>query len=125
MSHETTPGVALDELFPAARQSARAGAVVSQCTCDWRRVRPGDAFVAILDAEDDGHDHVAEAVRRGAAAIIAEQFVATAAIPVYVVEDTRIAYGELCHALLGHPVAPTAGCRRYRRRGQIDSRRAA
>jgi UDP-N-acetylmuramoyl-L-alanyl-D-glutamate--2,6-diaminopimelate ligase len=103
MSHEITHGVALDELFPAARQSAGAGVVVSQCTSDWQRVRPGDAYVAILDADDDGHDHVAEAVRRGAVAIIAEHFVPAARIPVYVVEDTRVAYGELCHALLGHP----------------------
>lgn len=103
MSHDTTHGVALDELFPAARQSAGAGAIVSQCTSDWRRVRPGDAYVAILDAEDDGHDHVAEAIRRGAAAVIAEQFVAAPAIPVYVVADSRIAYGELCQALVGHP----------------------
>jgi UDP-N-acetylmuramoyl-L-alanyl-D-glutamate--2,6-diaminopimelate ligase len=97
------PGVHLDELFPAARQAGPPGVVVQQCTTDWRRVRPGDAFVAVLGAEDDGHDHVAEAVKRGAKAIIAEQLVPAFSVPVYVVDDSRAAFGELCHALVGHP----------------------
>ena len=103
MSQDIPFGVALDELFPAARQAGSAGAIVQQCTSDWRHVKPGDAYVAILGADGDGHDHVASAVKRGAAAIIAEQLPAVFSIPVYVVEDSRIAFGELCHALVGHP----------------------
>jgi UDP-N-acetylmuramoyl-L-alanyl-D-glutamate--2,6-diaminopimelate ligase len=96
-------GVRLDDLFPATRRSGAAGAVVQRCTSDWRQVRRGDAFVAIVGADDDGHTHVARAVRRGAAAIVAEQLVPASGAPVYVVDDTRTAYGELCHALAGHP----------------------
>ncbi len=103
MSHDISFGVALDELFPAARQAGSAGVRVQQCTSDWRQVKPGDAFVAVLGADSDGHDHVDSAVKRGAAAIIAEQLPAAFSIPVYVVDDSRVAYGELCHALVGHP----------------------
>jgi UDP-N-acetylmuramoyl-L-alanyl-D-glutamate--2,6-diaminopimelate ligase len=96
-------GIRLDELFPAARQTGTAAATVRHCTADWRRVQPGDAYVAIVGADADGHDYVDQAVKRGAAAIVAEQLVPARGVPVYVVEDTRIAMGELCHALVGHP----------------------
>jgi UDP-N-acetylmuramoyl-L-alanyl-D-glutamate--2,6-diaminopimelate ligase len=80
-----------------------AGRSVTGCTADWRRVRPGDAYVAVLDDDADGHHHVADAVRRGAAAIVVEQPVPVFTVPVYQVRDTRIALGELCHALAEHP----------------------
>jgi UDP-N-acetylmuramoyl-L-alanyl-D-glutamate--2,6-diaminopimelate ligase len=103
MSQDTHLGVSLDELFPSARQSGSTGVAVHQCTSEWRQVRPGDAFVALLGADADGHDAVHKAVQRGAAAIIAERFVPVFTVPVYVLPDTRIAFGELCHALVDHP----------------------
>ncbi|HYO25599.1 MAG TPA: Mur ligase family protein, partial [Lacipirellulaceae bacterium] len=103
MSHDMTLGAPLDELFPAARQSGRAGVIARQCTSDWRQVQPGDVFVAVVADDDDGHDHVSTAVKRGAVAVVAEQLVPALSVPVYVVEDSRTAYGELCHAVLGHP----------------------
>jgi UDP-N-acetylmuramoyl-L-alanyl-D-glutamate--2,6-diaminopimelate ligase len=108
MSHElshgaSTSGVNLDELFPAARQTGSKGAVVGQCTTDWRQVQKGDVYVAVLGPEHDGHDDIPRAVKRGAAAVVAEQLPAVFTVPVYVVEDTRRAYGEMCHALAGHP----------------------
>jgi UDP-N-acetylmuramoyl-L-alanyl-D-glutamate--2,6-diaminopimelate ligase len=103
MSQDISHGVALDELFPAARKAGPAGVVVQQCTSDWRQVRPGDAFVAVLGDEADGHDHVLQAVKRGAKALVVEQLVPVFNVPVFVVEDSRAAYGELCHALAGHP----------------------
>jgi UDP-N-acetylmuramoyl-L-alanyl-D-glutamate--2,6-diaminopimelate ligase len=103
MSQDISHGVALDELFPAARKAGPAGVVVQQCTSDWRQVRPGDVFVAVLGDEADGHDHVLQAVKRGAKALIVEQLVPVFNVPVFVVEDSRAAYGELCHALAGYP----------------------
>src|SRR5262245_56243031 len=98
MSHNTaesvaTPRVSLDELFPAARQAGPAGVAVGQCTSDWRNVKPGDAYVAVLGADADGHDYVDQAVRRGATAIVAEQLVPARNVPVFVVEDSRVAFG--------------------------------
>ena len=103
MSHEYAPGIPLDELFADAQRSGDCGAMAHGCTSDWRRVRPGDAFVAVLGDDADGHDHVVEAVRRGAAAVIVEQPVPVFSTPVYQVADTRVALGELCHALAEDP----------------------
>ena len=46
---------------------------VSGLASDSRKVAPGDAFFALSGVKDDGLKHVAEAVARGAAAIIAER----------------------------------------------------
>lgn len=103
MSHDQSIGVVLDQLLPSATRTGSAGMAVTSCTSDWRRVRPGDAFVAVLSDDDDGHDDVTQAVERGAVAVIAERPVPVFSVPVYLVEDSRVALGELCHALAGHP----------------------
>ena len=76
---------------------------VTSCTHDFRHVRPGDVFVALLDAEDDGHDFAADAARRGASAIICERPLPVFSVPQFVVSDSRAAYGRLCHAIVGDP----------------------
>lgn len=76
---------------------------VSSCTADARQVKPGDAFVAVATDEQDGHDHVVEAVRRGAAAVVCERMLPVFNVPQFVVADTRSAYGKLCQALVGYP----------------------
>jgi UDP-N-acetylmuramoyl-L-alanyl-D-glutamate--2,6-diaminopimelate ligase len=98
----TSSAVALHELFPAASTNG-ARVPVTGCASDWRQVQPGDAFVAILGDDHDGHDYVRQAVERGAVAVIVERPVPVFTVPVYEVEDTRIALGELCHALAGNP----------------------
>jgi UDP-N-acetylmuramoyl-L-alanyl-D-glutamate--2,6-diaminopimelate ligase len=76
---------------------------VTSCTSDWRQVRPGDVFVAIVDADDDGHDGAQEAARRGAAAVICERQLPVFDVPQYVVPCSRTVYGQLCQALMGEP----------------------
>lgn len=104
MSH-TTPvvGVALDELFADFGRLGQGGCRVTACTANVADIRPGDAFVAVLDDEDDGHDHAHEAVARGAAAVICERPVPVFDVPVYNVPDSRVAYGKLCQALVDNP----------------------
>jgi UDP-N-acetylmuramoyl-L-alanyl-D-glutamate--2,6-diaminopimelate ligase len=96
-------GVCLDALFSGACRIGAQGATVSGCTSDWRRVREGDAFVAVLDEQADGHDEALRAVERGAVAVIAERMIPVFDVPVYHVDDTRVALGELCHALVDNP----------------------
>jgi UDP-N-acetylmuramoyl-L-alanyl-D-glutamate--2,6-diaminopimelate ligase len=96
-------GVALDALFSPACRTGAEGATVTGCTSQWRQVRPGDAFVAVLGDDADGHDFAAQAVKRGASAIIVERPLPIFSVPVYHVDDTRVAFGELCHALVDHP----------------------
>ncbi len=51
----------------------------------------------------DGHDYVAQAVRRGASAILAERYIPAAGVPVCVVPDARAAFGQICQTLAGSP----------------------
>ena len=70
---------------------------------DSRGVRPGELFVALRGERFDGHDFVAVARERGAAAVMvdaagAENLKANPAmggIPALVVDDTRLALGRL------------------------------
>jgi UDP-N-acetylmuramoyl-L-alanyl-D-glutamate--2,6-diaminopimelate ligase len=76
---------------------------VHSCTSEWRQVQPGDAFVALAGPDDDGHDHVDEAARRGAAAVICERPLPVFDVPQVIVSDSRVSYGRLCQALVGNP----------------------
>lgn len=46
---------------------------IAGLTADSRKVAPGDVFFALAGAKDDGLKHVAQAVERGAAAVVAER----------------------------------------------------
>ena len=73
------------------------------CTCDSRTVRPGDAFVAVGGLSHDGHDHLRQAARRGAAVAVVERPDSTCDVPQYVVENSAAAFGVLSQALAGSP----------------------
>ncbi len=75
---------------------------IAACNCCSRSVVPGELFVAISGTVHDGHDHIAEAVARGCAAVVAERPVFTT-VPVCYVRDSREAYGRICQALAGDP----------------------
>ncbi|NOZ40818.1 MAG: UDP-N-acetylmuramyl-tripeptide synthetase [Planctomycetes bacterium] len=98
--------VRLAELFPDATRTGAGEVVVTSCVTDWREVEPGDVFVALPDCGndgDDGHLHAQRAVSHGAIAVVCEQPVPVFDVPTYLVPDSRVAVGEICHALLGHP----------------------
>jgi UDP-N-acetylmuramyl-tripeptide synthetase len=62
---------------------------------DSRKTAPGDVFFALAGAKDDGLRHVGEAVKRGAAAIVAECWAETPNAAFVKVADARAA---LAHA---------------------------
>jgi len=66
---------------------------------DTRSVSPGALFVALSGARFDAHDFLADAVRAGASALVVSgaERAAGIGVPVYVVSDTRVAYGALAH----------------------------
>lgn len=101
-THGPVAGVSLRELFPSSRVFGARDVVARNCCSDSRKCGPGDVFVAVLGATHDGHDFVADAVARGAVAVIAERYLPTE-VPVCVVPDTREALGQLCQALAGDP----------------------
>ncbi len=78
------------------------GVAVSGMTADSRAVRPGDLFVALKGARHDGHDHAAEAVRAGAAALLVERDVPVEA-PTARVPSTAAALSPVAARFFDHP----------------------
>jgi UDP-N-acetylmuramoyl-L-alanyl-D-glutamate--2,6-diaminopimelate ligase len=74
---------------------------------DSRTVEPGDVFVAIVGQRQDGNAYIADAVRRGAAAVVSEYASPPADLPVpYVaVADATLALSQLAAALYDHPAS--------------------
>lgn len=94
--------VRLRELVPQAPLFLGDDVACSGCTSDLEQVQPGDVFVGLTTADGDTHDQVDAALERGAVAAITERVLPIAATQV-VVDDSREAYGQACHALAGHP----------------------
>jgi UDP-N-acetylmuramyl tripeptide synthase len=69
---------------------------------DSREVQPGDVFVATRGLRSDGHDFVATAVERGAAAVVVEREL-DAKVPQVVVADSTLALGVLTGRAFGDP----------------------
>jgi len=80
---------------------------VSTVACDSREVLPGTLFFAIRGAKHDGSAFVADAVRKGAAAIVIESGREIPAIsgrtPVIEVPNVRAAYSRAAAAVHSHP----------------------
>src|SRR5207244_13065248 len=53
-------------------------------------------------ADDDGHEHAAEAIEQGAVAVVAERLLPVDA-PQILVPDSRAALARVCQALAGNP----------------------
>jgi UDP-N-acetylmuramoyl-L-alanyl-D-glutamate--2,6-diaminopimelate ligase len=75
---------------------------------DSREIRPGDVFVALPGRRDDGRLHVAEAVARGAAAVVTDRAGGEAppcAVPMLEIERLAAQVGDIGAAFYGDPTA--------------------
>jgi UDP-N-acetylmuramoyl-L-alanyl-D-glutamate--2,6-diaminopimelate ligase len=73
-------------------------------TADSRSVRPGSLYVAVRGTKDDGHEYVADAIERGAAAVVVERPVPEAlGVPAIQVASTREALARAAARLYGEP----------------------
>ena len=95
-------GIRLADLLTNATFIGVDDVVATSCCCHWSDCQTDDLFVAIVGPEHDGHDFAHEAIRRGARAIVTERLLAVD-FPQVLVSDTRLAYGNICHALGGQP----------------------
>lgn len=90
----------------AALEGARVrGALpptVDALASDSRSVRPGTLFIALRGERVDGHAFAADAVARGAAAIVVEHEL-DLDVPAIVVTDTRVAASRLAAAFYDDP----------------------
>ncbi len=85
-------GAALGGVHPTGIPSVEE---LSGVTTDSRSVSPGQLFVALTGENFDGHDYIAAAVEKGAAAIVASRGVPGLDVPVFQVADTLVALGQL------------------------------
>ena len=98
----TNLGIRLREILPEAKLIGAEEVYFRSCCGMWKDCQANDLFVAIMDAEQDGHDFTQEAIGRGASAVVTERLLTTDR-PQCVVADSREAYGKICQALAGHP----------------------
>ena len=77
---------------------------VSAITHDSRRTTPGSCFACIPGAVTDGHDHAADAVARGAVALLVERPLPLP-VPQARVASVRAVLGPVAAALFGDPSA--------------------
>jgi len=68
-----------------------------------RAVQPGGLFVARHGLQSDGHDYIADAVQRGAAALVTERALDDRPLPYLQVTDAGQALGHLAAAYYGYP----------------------
>jgi UDP-N-acetylmuramoyl-L-alanyl-D-glutamate--2,6-diaminopimelate ligase len=97
----------LSTLLAALPDAAASGAGDPQITgiaSDSRRVEAGSLFVAIAGGSADGHRFIPDAIKQGAAAVVAERDLSPAlAVPYARVADGRAALALLCAAWRGFP----------------------
>ena len=74
---------------------------VAGVTSDSRKVAGGSVFVCIKGRSFNGHDAAADALERGAAAVVTEMELGLD--NELVVGDTRLAYAKLCQNYFGNP----------------------
>jgi UDP-N-acetylmuramoyl-L-alanyl-D-glutamate--2,6-diaminopimelate ligase len=72
--------------------------------CRAQEVTPGSLFVAIKGFTADGHDYIAQAIEKGAVAVVCEGPGQAGAVMV-TVPDSRKAMAEVAAAFYGHPSA--------------------
>jgi len=80
----------------------RTSVDVTGVSQDSRKVKPGDLFVAVPGAKEDGAQFVGEAVSRGAVAVVSEKTVASQ-VPFFKVSNARKALALIAANFYGRP----------------------
>ena len=72
---------------------------------DSRRIAAGDCFFAVVGVQSDGHNYIAQAIERGARAVVCERLPEEAIDGVCYVQvaDTNAAMADMAAAFYGHP----------------------
>jgi UDP-N-acetylmuramoyl-tripeptide--D-alanyl-D-alanine ligase len=94
------------------RRHPRGPVELSGITTDSRKIQPGQLFVALAGENFDGHDYLESAIDQGAGAVVVSRAGEDLRVPVYRVDDTLVALGELANYYRrswGGPVVMVAG----------------
>jgi UDP-N-acetylmuramoyl-L-alanyl-D-glutamate--2,6-diaminopimelate ligase len=100
--HGPRPLSELVAAYPKHEARGDAAVAVSDVVVGAAEVRPGALFACIPGARTDGHRFAADAVERGAAAVLVERWLAVDA-PQVRVPSTREAIGPIAAELFGRP----------------------
>jgi UDP-N-acetylmuramoyl-L-alanyl-D-glutamate--2,6-diaminopimelate ligase len=92
----------LARTFPSATVRGDLATAVTDATADSRAAGPGSLFFCVPGERSDGHLFAADAVSRGAKAIVVERVIDLDVAQV-VVPSVRVAIGPLSAAVFGHP----------------------
>ncbi len=76
---------------------------VTGITLDSRQVQPGNLFVALTGAANDGHRYIPDAVARGAVGVVGSLPGVECSVPYIQVSDTRLALAHLSAAFYSFP----------------------
>jgi UDP-N-acetylmuramoyl-tripeptide--D-alanyl-D-alanine ligase len=87
----------LDRVADALEDGPRGPTALTRIATDTRTVAAGDLFVALKGEKFDAHEFLADAVAKGAAAVVVHDAARgrKLGVPVYVVDDTTRALGRL------------------------------
>ena len=87
----------LDRVADALGDGPRGPTALTRIATDTRSVAAGDLFVALKGEKFDAHDYLADAVQKGAAALVVHDArrASGLGVPVYAVADTLVALGRL------------------------------
>ena len=104
----------LDRIADALGDGPRGTTWLTRIATDTRGVGQGDCFVALRGEKFDAHDYLAEAVQKGATALVVHDATRAAGlgVPVYAVDDTLRALGLLARyrrRAWGRPVVGVVG----------------
>ncbi len=113
MPPESKTGMTLEQLQSRGVVGRVRGSITQLVTGvqhDSRRVEPGDLFVAVPGATQDGSSFVGDALRRGAVALMAEREL-DSEVPLMIVPDARLGLAQAAELVYGEPtrVLPTVG----------------
>ncbi len=70
---------------------------------DSKQVRRGQIFIALRGINTDGNDYIAEAIMRGAVAVVSEVTIVDLPVTLVVVNDARSSLAKICSAYYCHP----------------------
>ncbi len=100
---ELLAGVATE---PAPAPKAKVE--ITGVSSDSRTVKAGDLFVAIPGAKSNGVQYAHDAVKNGAAAVLAEKTIGGLSVPLFIVPSVRKAAAQLAANFYGHPARELA-----------------
>jgi len=81
----------------------RPGVSISGIAYDSRTVKAGDLFFAIKGENFDGHDFIADAIKRGASAVIGRKRLPPLKVPYFICADPRRELAYLSAGFYGNP----------------------